>query len=234
MFKTKERVNNIQFLIDRYDISEVRLADQSYTVFSANMTDEARESLANNPNIEQIIPMKAEKGTADPSIFPHNDLYAWNTTFFGPIYIPEAGKTVDITPESIPFYKRIIEVYEGSEMGNERKITQSGNQVLLNGNPLTEYTFQQDYYWMMGDNRNNSEDARMWGYVPHTHVVGKPVFIWMSWNGNASGLDKIRWERMFTTVGGDGEPVSYFKYFLILLAGWFVFDFFRKKKKEKK
>ncbi|MEX2349873.1 MAG: signal peptidase I [Flavobacteriaceae bacterium] len=234
LFKTKEPVNNVQFLIDRYNISEVRLADQSYTVFSANMTDEARESLKNNPNIEQIIPMKAEKGTADPSIFPHNDNYSWNTTFFGPIYIPEAGKTVAITPESIPFYKRIIEVYEGREMGNERKITQSGDQVLLNGQPLTEYTFQQDYYWMMGDNRNNSEDARMWGYVPHTHVVGKPVFIWMSWDGNGKGFNKIRWERMFTTVGGDGEPVSYFRYFLILLAGWFVFDFFRKKKKQKK
>jgi signal peptidase I len=87
----------------------------------------------------------------------------------------------------------------------------------------------------MGDNRNNSQDARMWGFVPFTHVVGKPVLVWMSWNSNAKGImNKIRWERLFTTVGGDGPPVSYFKYLLILLAGWFLFDYFKKKKEAAK
>jgi len=86
---------------------------------------------------------------------------------------------------------------------------------------------------MMGDNRNNSEDARNWGFVPFNHVVGKPVFIWMSWDSNAQGItNKIRWERMFTTVSGDGQPISYFRYFLILLVGWFLFDFIRKRKKK--
>ena len=86
---------------------------------------------------------------------------------------------------------------------------------------------------MMGDNRDNSQDARMWGFVPFNHVVGKPVFIWMSWDSNAEGLiNKIRWERLFTTVGGEGKPVSYFKYFVILLGIWFVFDFFRKRKEK--
>jgi signal peptidase I len=87
---------------------------------------------------------------------------------------------------------------------------------------------------MMGDNRNNSQDARVWGYVPFNHVVGKPVFVWMSLDKNKSGLNKIRWDRMFTTVGGSGEPVSYFKYFLMVLGGWFLFSFFRKKKKKRK
>jgi len=92
-----------------------------------------------------------------------------------------------------------------------------------------------DYYWMMGDNRNNSQDARSWGYVPFNHVVGKPVFVFMSWNSNAQGLaNKIRWERLFTTVGGSGEPVSYFKYFLIVLVGWFAFNFFRRRRKSAK
>jgi signal peptidase I len=84
---------------------------------------------------------------------------------------------------------------------------------------------------MMGDNRQNSLDARAWGYVPFDHVVGKPVFIWLSIEKNAKGLEKIRWDRMFTTVGGEGKPVSYFKYFLIALGAWFVVDFFRKRKK---
>ena len=130
-------------------------------------------------------------------------------------------------------YKRIIEVYEGNEIGVENKISLSGTQVKLNGKVLTEYTFLQDYYWMMGDNRDNSQDARMWGFVPFNHVVGKPVFIWMSWDSNAEGLmNKIRWERLFTTVGGEGKPVSYFKYFVILLGVWFIFDFFRKRKEK--
>ena len=84
---------------------------------------------------------------------------------------------------------------------------------------------------MMGDNRHNSEDARYWGYVPFDHVVGKPVFIWMSWNSSGKGLNKIRWERMFTTVGGSGEPVSYLYYFLGVLGLWFVYDFYRKRRK---
>ena len=87
---------------------------------------------------------------------------------------------------------------------------------------------------MMGDNRNNSEDSRYWGFVPEDHIVGKPVFIWLSIDQNETWGNigkKIRWERMFTTVDGSGEPVSYFKYFLGLLVVWFVFDYFRKKRK---
>jgi signal peptidase I len=86
---------------------------------------------------------------------------------------------------------------------------------------------------MMGDNRHNSQDSRYWGYVPFENVVGKPVFIWMSLDQNvpwAKAIDKIRWERLFTTVGGSGEPVSYFKYFVIVLAAWFGYDFYRKRK----
>ena len=88
---------------------------------------------------------------------------------------------------------------------------------------------------MMGDNRQRSEDSRFWGFVPDNHIVGKPVFIWLSIEGFADGLSnwKPRWDRFFTTVSGDGEPHSYFKYFLVLLAGWFVFDFFRKKRRQK-
>ena len=117
-------------------------------------------------------------------------------------------------------------------MGITNKLEVKGNQVYLNGNVITEYTFKQDYYWMMGDNRHNSEDSRYWGYVPQNHIVGKPVFIWMSLDGNASNLtDKIRWERLFTTVGGEGKPTSYFVYFLIGLVLIIGYNYFIKKKK---
>ena len=135
--------------------------------------------------------------------------------------------------KSFSLYRRIIEVYEGSEMGIDNKLSVNGNQVLLNGEPLDSYTFKQNYYWMMGDNRHNSEDSRYWGYVPETHIVGKPVFIWFSWDSNAKGLmNKIRWERLFTTVGGNGKPVSYFVYFLVALGIYLAYSQFRKRKKK--
>ena len=106
-------------------------------------------------------------------------------------------------------------------------------KIYLNGNsdPVTEYTFAQDYYWMMGDNRHNSEDSRYWGFVPFDHVVGKPVFIWFSWNSDGKGIEKVRWERLFTTVGGSGKPVSYFFPFVGLMFVLYGLKWYRKRKK---
>lgn len=233
--KTSARISD-GILKNRYDITDDYQYFQNDNIYYFKaISEEAANKLKNHPSVISIERALAPAGKYDQNAFPNNPKFSWNTDNFGPIYIPEAGKTVAITPESIPFYRQIIEVYEGRELGVDNKISQSGTQVLLNGEPITEYTFKMDYYWMMGDNRSNSQDARMWGYVPFNHVVGKPVFVWFSWNSHGQGIsNKIRWNRLFTTVGGDGEPVSYFKYFLILLAGWFVFDFFRKRKKKAK
>jgi len=161
--------------------------------------------------------------------FPQDPEHTGSVDNFGPIYIPKAGTTVALNASVLPLYKRILTRYEGNT------VSVSGNQVLLNGKVADSYTFKDDYYWMMGDNRHRSEDSRFWGYVPATHIVGKPVFIWMSIKGINDGLRNwsIRTDRIFTTVSGDGEPTSYFKYFLMLLGGWFMFDFFRKKRKKK-
>tara|TARA_R110002072_G_scaffold1587_1_gene13224 strand:+ start:17901 stop:19526 length:1626 start_codon:yes stop_codon:yes gene_type:complete len=237
-------------LYELYGITDgtVELNQETGEFRIASVTEDVANRLKNHPNVASIRRAISPSGEMDIQryydennniitntkvIFPNSGLVQWNTDNMGPLYIPKAGATANITPETLPLYRRIIEVYEGSEIGIDNKISQSGTQVLLNGNPLTQYTFKLDYYWMMGDNRNNSQDARMWGFVPFTHVVGKPVFVWMSWDSNAKGIaNKIRWDRMFTTVGGDGEPVSYFKYFIILVAGWFIFDFFRKRRKK--
>ncbi|OYQ43700.1 S26 family signal peptidase [Flavobacterium cyanobacteriorum] len=192
--------------------------DETTYIFSA-LTDESVARLKSNPGIKSVERRIAKAGEGDPSVFPHTK--QWNLDNMGPIYIPEAGKTVALTKESLPFYKMIITEYEN----NDLKV--NGDEILINGKAADSYTFKQNYYWMMGDNRHNSEDSRFWGYVPEDHIVGKPVFIWMSLDQN----NKPRWDRFFTTVGGDGEPVSYFKYFIIALAGWFLFDFFRKKRK---
>ncbi|MDT8347669.1 MAG: S26 family signal peptidase, partial [Flavobacteriaceae bacterium] len=126
-------------------------------------------------------------------------------------------------------YKRIIEVYEGREIGLSQRVSTNGKTIYINGEAVEKYTFKQDYYWMMGDNRHRSEDSRIWGFVPFSHVVGKPVFIWMSWDSFGK---KIRTERVFTTVSGAGERVSYFTYFVIALVLYFVGMFFYNKKKK--
>lgn len=164
-------------------------------------------------------------------IFPHGaEQKNWTKDNLGPIYVPQEGKTVELTATTLPFYKRIISEYEGNTL------EQKGSKIIINGQVTTKYTFKQDYYWMMGDNRHNSEDSRYWGFVPANHIVGKPVLIWMSLDQNipwSKALDKIRWERLFTTVGGDGQPYSYFKFFLIALAAYFGITYYMKKKQQK-
>ncbi|WP_204345028.1 signal peptidase I [Psychroserpens algicola] len=219
----KNRTFNPVELKNRYDITDrIILLNDGKTYYFSAITDEALERFKNHPNVVSITKSTTEKGTRDERVFPHNSSYNWNYDNFGPIYIPKKGETVALNMEVIPIYKRLISEYEN------KKVTTNGNQILIEGQPSTSYTFTQDYYWMMGDNRNNSIDSRGWGFVPFDHVVGKPVLIWMSWDG----LRNPRWERWFTTVGGSGKPVSYLIPFLILLAAWFGFNKWRKKKKE--
>lgn len=200
--------------------------------YQANLTAQKADLLKSDPNVESV--KRFIKTGVEDGIYPDmqdgrpSTTNNWNSDNFGPIYIPKAGATVKLDAKSLPFYKIIISEYEK----NKLKVT--GNDIYINDKIATTYTFKQNYFWMMGDNRNNSLDARYFGYTPEDHIVGKPVFIWMSWDSNGKGLNKIRWERLFTTVGGDGQPQSYFKYFLGLLALYFVGDYFWKKRKASK
>ncbi|SEH70076.1 signal peptidase I [Paenimyroides aquimaris] len=163
------------------------------------------------------------------AIFPHTK--PWNLDNLGPIHIPAKGEVVQLNEETLPFYKAIITDYEHNKLE-----VKSDGSIYINNQPATSYTIQQDYYYMMGDNRHRSEDSRYWGFVPADHIVGKPVFIWMSMDPNvpmSKLIDKIRWERLFTTVHGTGKPHSFFIYFVILLAGWAVYSFVKKRKAKK-
>ena len=194
-----------------------------------NLTEEMVSELRKNAKIDSVVRAVEPKGEAGNNIFPQSPLYPWNNDNMGPIYIPEEGKTIKLTVQNLPLYKKIIKDYEGNTLAV------NGNTITINGKQTDSYTFKMDYYWMMGDNRDHSEDSRTWGFVPENHIVGKPIFIWLSMDNFQDGIrfnERLRWDRMFTTVGGSGEPVSYFKYFLIALAGYFVFDFFRKKRKK--
>ena len=211
-----------QRILKRYDITDNLGYDQEKQVPIVQATEEAIAAAKNHPNIDHFELRHEAKGDWSQNTFPHDPNYPWNFDNFGPLYIPKKGATVAIDLEVLPLYKRVITEYEGNTLSVQ------GNQIFINGELATSYTFKQNYYWMMGDNRNNSLDARAWGFVPFDHVVGKPVFIWMSWDGKSP-----RWERWFTTVHGSGKPVSYLLPFLIVLAGWFGFNSWRKRKKAK-
>ena len=132
------------------------------------------------------------KGGQDLSIFPHDPRFYWNKDFFGPLIIPKKGATVALNDSTIVLYKQIIHNYERHD------VQVKDGQILIDGKPATEYTFAQNYYFVMGDNRHNSSDSRFWGFVPEDHVAGKVWFVWLSLDKYKKlGEGKIRWNRMF-------------------------------------
>ncbi len=235
---TGGEVINYNTLVGRYNVREGYVIGTdgyphplNYSQVNAyllTLTDQEAALIAKNPVVKKVTKRIEPKGY-NGNVFPHVPSLGWNVDNFGPIYIPKKGTTVKLNTESLPLYKRIISEYE------RNNLIVNGDEIMINGKITDEYTFKQDYYWMMGDNRQNSLDARAWGYVPFDHVVGKPVFIWFSWDSNEPNIIRkfksIRWDRVFTTVGGSGKRVSYLPYFLVVLAIWFGYDFYRKRKK---
>jgi signal peptidase I len=223
-----------RWLRERYGISsQILYEDKSQNLYRfMGISEESLKKFRNHPNVASITRYYRPRSYKNNKIFPNNGKVNWNIDQFGPIYIPEKGKTIPLTPENFSVYQRLIEVYEGSEMGISNDLSLEGDEVFLNGKVIDTYTFKQDYYWMMGDNRYNSQDSRFWGFVPMTHIVGKPVFIWLSIDTAAEGLlSKIRSNRVFTTVSGEGQRVSYFPYFAIAVVLFLGYRYYRKRKK---
>ena len=129
---------------------------------------------------------------ADPEVFPFNG-NGWSRDEFGPLWIPSKGATVELTAENLPLYERIIRDYE------HNTLEVKNGAIVINGEEAKEYTFKQDYYFMMGDNRHNSLDSRYWGFVPEDHIVGTPAIIWLSTDGNKKFPQNIRWKRFLKT-----------------------------------
>jgi signal peptidase I len=140
---------------------------------------------------EQLKPK--ERGEGD--IFPSITYAPWNGDNYGPLTIPAKGMKMIVNDSTLTLYGETIRLYEGYD-----QVEVSGGKLLINGASVPEYTFQQNYYFMMGDNRHNSLDSRYWGFVPEDHIVGKALFIWMSIDEEGPLLERIRWSRIFTML----------------------------------
>jgi signal peptidase I len=180
-------------LYDKFDITEGRRGGNpnEYNLFLTDNSSEGIQKFNNVISVERNI--DTNKRNLE-YIFPNNKSTNWNIDNFGPIVIPKNGSSIKLDSSNIDLYRDIIEIYESN------LLNVVNNKIFINDTLVSEYTFKMNYYWMMGDNRHNSADSRMWGFVPENHIVGKALFVWMSWDTNAKGLKKIRWNRLFTSV----------------------------------
>jgi signal peptidase I len=148
------------------------------------------EALSKFSNVKGVTPVFGNPGEYSPFIFPHKPSFSWDEDNFGPLWIPAKGTMVKVDTSNLCLYERIIRVYEHNELKVE------GGIIYINNKPADSYTFKMNYYWMMGDNRHKSADSRYWGFVPEDHIVGKPMFIWLSTDNELSGFKKIRFNRI--------------------------------------
>ncbi|WP_312076546.1 signal peptidase I [Chryseobacterium sp.] len=238
-----------------------------YKYIFTGLTDGIAEEIKKLPQIKTLEEEILEKGSSDISYYPRKDsngeilfdknnnvLFskkidtsncifpinkAWNQDWYGPVRIPKKGDVVAINKETLPMYRWIISEYE------HNSVSEKNGQILINNQPAKDYTIKQDYYMMVGDNRDASLDARFFGFVPEENIVGKPMFTWMSLEGAFSDSNssyqadgwRIRWDRMFkATNTGEANKTSYWwiaAMILILFFGWEYFvKLFRKDKSE--
>ena len=221
LLKVKETLSDEFF--DKYDITngvdatgqpnynwqEVQLTSQDSAVaglhdYVVNTYSSNIDEIKKLKSFVSVDILKAPKGTPDGEDSMTKDdgstamfgkSYVWNKDNYGPLLIPKEGSTIQLDSINVDKYKYVIKYYEGN-----KDVVIDGYTIKIDGKIIKSYTFKQDYYFMMGDNRHHSADSRYWGFVPADHVVGKAVFVWMSLDPNKSWFSKIRWSRLFRFV----------------------------------
>ncbi|KFC18584.1 signal peptidase I [Epilithonimonas lactis] len=241
--------------------------DNGFLYEFQGLTDEMRDEIKKIPSVESIEEDIMQKGKASVAYYKYatgsegnylrdkngepipasridssNSIYPvnkpWNQDWYGPLRIPKKGDVVKLDQETLPMYKWIISEYEHNKLENK------GGKIYVNGQETNQYTIKQNYYMMIGDNRDASLDARFFGVVPEENIVGRPMFTWMSVEGLFADANstyqapgkKIRWDRMFkATNTGEANKTSYWWVAVLILVLFFGWDFFAnlfKKKKE--
>jgi len=190
--QTAEKLTDHFF--DKYHIREYMPVRDGYLVHINSQTADRLRQLDWVKSLEIIF---SPKHFFNPSVYPYSIHLGWNEDHFGPITIPAKGMTITINQETLEKYQKIIILYDSNE--NEEVYVEE-DKLWINGKEVTSYTFKQNYYFMMGDNRHHSDDSRFWGFLPENHLVGKGIITLFSTDAKKSGFSKIRWDRFFRSL----------------------------------
>ena len=164
--------------------------DPNSKMYIANLSNDQVAAIKKMNGVIAIAPFVLDKNDTRDNAFPNDTAnFKWNRDFYGPFIVPKAGQQVTLSLQNIALYQRIIVNYEHNSLDIK------DGKIFINGKETTTYTFQMNYYWMMGDNRHNSADSRYFGFVPDDHIVGKAWFVWLSF-----GIKGIRWNRLFRSI----------------------------------
>ena len=164
--------------------------DPNSKMYIANLSNDQVAAIKKMNGVIAIAPFVLDKNDTRDNAFPNDTVnFKWNRDFYGPFIVPKAGQQVTLSLQNIALYQRIIVNYEYNSLDIK------DGKIFINGKETTTYTFQMNYYWMMGDNRHNSADSRYFGFVPDDHIVGKAWFVWLSF-----GNKGIRWNRLFRSI----------------------------------
>ncbi len=209
--KPESRPENVEYCYAvtlRYPIPDdfcrehgITMEDRSYGeqrsdgTFLLCMPMTAKTKAALEARKDFVISVEPYPSASGIDLYPHNKETGWTANDYGPVWIPKRGTALHLTLDNLPVYERAISVYEGNDLQVR------DGKIYINGEQTDYYTFQMDYYWMMGDNRDRSADSRFWGFVPEDHIVGKPILVWLSLDKDYGWLDgKVRWNRLFRMV----------------------------------
>lgn len=177
----------------RQQYENQNLSKENQNTYIAHLTEELKQKLGKFDEVVKIEPLSHGKLPPQSNLQSHNfgfdmSRYGWTLDDFGPIVIPGEGQTIKLDRDNIEIYRRAIDVYEDNEL------EMRGDDIYINGEKTDQYTFGMNYYFVMGDNRHDSQDSRYWGFVPEDHIVGKPMFVFFS------SENGVRWERLFMGI----------------------------------
>lgn len=187
--------NFTRFGMDPDDYQFHGRTPEGKAIYKMLLTEKQITALSGEPYIVSITSDHTTQDGPDADIFPAAMNTSWNGDNYGPLIVPWKGQTISINRSTLGMYGETIRLYEHHE-----DVSIINDRLIIDGKQVDSYTFKQNYYFMMGDNRNNSWDSRYWGYVPEDHIVGKPLFIWFSFDKYADLRHKIRWNRIFTGI----------------------------------
>ncbi|GIV32974.1 MAG: signal peptidase I [Chitinophagales bacterium] len=190
-------------LLEEYDITDAMRVASNKGLYLMNLTRANYERIKSLPFVKSVEPKVSPKGQIEPQRYyfpPDIKKYPYNVDYYGPVTVPFKGQVIELNTHNLPLYYRLITLYE------QNSLEVKDDKIFINGEQTATYTVKMNYYWMMGDNRHNSEDSRFWGFVPEDHIVGKAWIIWLSLDKGKSLLHKVRWNRIFNII--QGAPLS--------------------------